>query len=236
MNNGEKQDLKILIAAPEGFTRAGLKHYLQAWPGGAQVWEAVDSEEAITLTASLRPEVLICDVDLTPDGGVEVVTHLRDTLHDEAPIVLLLGRHLTNDQLMAALATRAGGIVDKSAPPEVLFTAMSEARQGHVFVSSPFITQLFKNFILLPAASGDAAAKIAAALTKREFAVLCLIAQGLSNVEIAGRLNLAEATVKSYSSHVFEKLGVRGRVQAALMAVSAGIASASLGHPVLASP
>jgi DNA-binding NarL/FixJ family response regulator len=236
MNSGEKQAFKILIAAPEGFTRAGLKHYLQAWPGGAQVSEAADSEQVIALTASLRPDVLICDVDLAPDDGIEVVVSLRDTLRAEAPIVLLLGRRLTNDQLMAALAARAGGIVDKSAPPEVLFAAVSEARQGNVFVSSPFITQLFKNFILLPAVSGDAAAKIAAALTKREFAVLCLIAQGLSNLEIASQLNLAEATVKSYSSHVFEKLGVRGRVQAALMAVGAGIASASLGHPVLANP
>ncbi|WIM94407.1 response regulator transcription factor [Actinoplanes oblitus] len=234
MINGEKQGLRVLIAEPEGFTRAGLRHCLETWPGGAQVSEAADSEQAVALAERSRPDVLICDIDLMPHGGIDVVMHLRDTLRAEAPIALLLGRRLTNDQLMAALAARADGIVDKSAPPEVLFAALNAARQGNVFLSSPFTTQLFKNFILLPAATGDAAAKIAAALTKREFAVLCLIAQGMSNLEIASRLNLAEATVKSYSSHVFEKLGVRGRVQAALVAVGAGIASAALGHPVLA--
>lgn len=222
-----------MVAEQEDLTRAGLRHYVDARPGVQLVAEVTDAAHAVDLACHVRPDVLICDVDLAPVGGVEVVTRLRERLEEDAPSVLLLGQRLTNEQLVAALAAKAGGILDKRSSPEVLFAAVDSASEGNVFVSPPFITQLFKNYILLPAEAGESAAEITQSLTARELAVLRLIAHGLSNLEIAGRLHLAEATVKAYSSHLFEKLGARDRLQAALIAIGAGLAPSALGDPVL---
>lgn len=211
----------------------GLCHFLESHPGMHVVGQAADSRQALSQTLQKRPDLIIYDLNLGPLNGVEFVVRMRELMTGEMPRILLLGREATNDQLLTALSARVDGVIWKSAAHNELPVAMNSISAGHIFLSPRFVTQLLSNFVLLPANANPTASAEIRDLTDRELAVLELISKGLSNAEIANKLHLAETTVKAYSSRLFEKLGVRDRLQAALLAISVGMVQPTLGSPLL---
>lgn len=211
----------------------GLCHFLESHLGLDVVGQAADSRQALNLTLQKRPDLMIYDLNLGPLNGVEFAVRMKELMTGEIPRILLLGRSATNDQLLTALSVRVDGVIWKSTAHNELPVAMDSISAGHIFLSPRFVTQLLSDFVLLPANANPTASPELRDLTDRELAVLESISEGLSNEEIAHKLHLAETTVKAYSSHLFEKLGVRDRLQAALLAISVGLVKPTLGSPPL---
>lgn len=211
----------------------GLCHFLESRLGANVVGQAVDSRQALDLARRQRPDLMIYDLSLDPLNGIEFAVRMRELMTGTMPRILLLAREATNDDLLAALSVRVDGVIWKSTAHNELPVAMNSISERHFFLSPRFVTQLLSNFVLLPANANPTASPELRGLTDRELAVLGSISEGLSNEEIARKLHLAETTVKAYSSHLFEKLGVRDRLQAALLAISVGLVQPTLGNPLL---
>ncbi|WP_406161787.1 LuxR C-terminal-related transcriptional regulator [Streptomyces canus] len=234
INIARPSENKTIVAEPEEFARMGMCHFLESDLGLDVVGQAADSRQLVDLALQKRPHLMICDLDLDPLSGFDFVLRIRERMGEDSPRILLLGREADNDRLLAALSVGIDGVVCKKTAHSELSAAIGSAAQGYVFLSPRFVTQLLSNFTLLPANASPITSQELRNLTERELEVLGLIAEGLSNDEIARKLHLAETTVKVYSSHLFEKLGVRDRLQAALLAIRVGMIKPMISGPLRA--
>jgi DNA-binding NarL/FixJ family response regulator len=225
---------RIQVAVVDGdeFARAGVCQFLAEVESVDLIGEA-DERTALAMVEDKKPGVLVCNIESSPDDAIELCLKLHAVLESEAPHVLFMVRDIRHDQLLDCLSANVAGIVRRASARSEIALALLAFEQGDIFVSSSLTTQLLRNCTIIPSAGSRDALKISRSLTDREGDVLALIAQGFSNTEIALRLHLSEATIKAYSSHIFEKIGVRDRLQAALKAVGAGLAKPTFGNPPL---
>jgi DNA-binding NarL/FixJ family response regulator len=227
-----KNPIQVAVVDGDEFARAGLCQFLAEVEAVDLVGEA-DERTALAMVEDKKPRVLLCNIENSPDNAIELCLKLSAALESEAPQVLFMVRDIRDDQLLDCLSANVAGIIRRASARSEIALALSAFEQGDIFVSSSLATQLLRNCTIIPSSGSRGALKISRSLTDREGDVLALIAQGFSNTEIALRLHLSEATIKAYSSHIFEKIGVRDRLQAALMAVGAGLAKPTFGHPPL---
>lgn len=198
----------------------------------AEVW---DSDAVLSSVSNQRIDYIICGFELAPLSGPQLAQKVRaGPLSTTYPAVILLARDPSDEQLMNAISAGVAGVVSRRHARAELSLALSSIDRGDLYLSSTFTTQLLTYFALVPHVAARAATERKLHhrlryLTERELSVLRLIAAGRSTTEIAEELHLASATVKVYTSHVFEKLGVRDRLQAALVAFRCGLGS----HDVL---
>jgi DNA-binding NarL/FixJ family response regulator len=216
--------IRILIADDEQLVRQGLRMILEAEPDLEVVAEASDGREAISLVERERPDVVILDIRMPHLDGIETAGELGVLDLDPAPGVLMVSTFGDDEVLFGALQAGASGFVLKSAPAEELVQAVRVVAKGDCLLNPILTTRLIKQLVSHPVAT-DAPARLED-LTKREAEVLGLIARGLSNGEIAGRLVLRETTVKSHIGHIFAKLGVRERAEAVVVAYESGLVQA----------
>lgn len=199
--------IRILIVDDHAVVRQGLRAFLQLQPDLAIVGEAADSDGAVRAAKKLAPNVVVLDLLLPGARGASVVAALRAA----APTarVLVLSSYADEAQVFAVMQAGAGGYLLKDVQPEALADAIRQVHQG-LSVLHPDVARR----LTAPAASIPGAD-----FTERERDVLRLVAQGFANKEIAQRLFIAEATVKTHVSNILQKLGVADRTQAALYAV-----------------
>ena len=200
--------LRILLADDHFVVRLGLADLLSTEPGFSVIGQASDGVEAVEMFARLRPDVMVLDWELPRLTGPEVVASIRrDT--PEARL-MILSVHDSEEAVWRAVEAGASGYVLKSARREDLIAAIRAVAAGGEFFP--------------PAIAARLRARLARApLTARENDVLACVVEGLANKEIAGRLGLAEPTVKMHLVSLFEKLGARDRTQAAMLAVRRGL-------------
>jgi DNA-binding NarL/FixJ family response regulator len=198
--------LSVLVVDDHPVVRAGLTALLSAQPGLRVVGEAADGTQAVLLAAELTPDVVLCDLRLGngPDGVQ--VTRAVDTA------VLILTTYDHDADLVRAVEAGAAGYLLKDADPADIVAAIQSAARGET-VLSPHLTSRVVEAMRVRRAE----------LSARELEVLGLVAHGLSNREIARRLILSEATVKTHLNHVFGKLGVDSRTAAVAAARGAGL-------------
>src|ERR1700742_2347667 len=205
--------IRVLIVDDQELVRTGFRLFLETQPGLDVVGEAGDGEEGIERARTLRPDVVLMDIRMPTMDGVEATARLTSGAIEPAPRVLVLTTFDLDEYVFGALRAGAAGFLLKDAPRERLIEAML----------SPSITRrLIEDF----AARSDPIeppAAVLAELTPREREVLVLVAHGLSNAEIAARLVVTEATVKSHVGAVLLKLDLRDRVQAVVFAYEHGI-------------
>jgi DNA-binding NarL/FixJ family response regulator len=225
--------LKVVVAGPEEFTRAGLCQFLAERLEVVVVGEAADNDHTLDVVAREDVDLVVSDLGLGPMSDEEFTARLRRIRPEGPPMVLFLGRDCTSEQVLVALAAKADGVVAISTAHIELSSAIHSILDGHVYLSPCYVTRLLSDFVLLPVAVDQVDLAEYPELTDREMAVLDLIAEGLNNEEIAKRLHLAETTVKTYSSHLFEKLGVRDRLQAGLLAIQTGLSKPARHQPPL---
>nr|WP_269330281.1 response regulator transcription factor [Kineosporia babensis] len=175
------------------------------------VGEAGDGPEAVRLTLSLDPDVVLMDLRMPGGGGAEAIATL--TRRGSQARVLVLTTYETDRDIMAALDAGATGYLLKDARPEELFTAIRAAAAGESVLSPAVATRVISRV----RSSG------AEALSQREVEVLTLVARGRTNREIARALFVSEATVKTHLGHVFDKLGVKDRASAVATAYERGV-------------
>ncbi|GAB3574817.1 response regulator transcription factor [Leifsonia lichenia] len=220
--------IRVLLADDQELVRAGFRIILETDPTIEVVGEAGNGQSAVRLCEELRPDVVCMDVQMPGVDGLEATRQIvaRD---DPATSVLVLTTFNRDDYLFTALQAGASGFLLKNSSPEELVNAVRVLARGDALLSPDVTRQVISRFSTAPDAHRGADPRAAADgpvddLTDREREVLGLLAAGLSNAEIAGRLCLGEATVKTHVSKVLLKLGLRDRIQAVIFAYENGLA------------
>jgi DNA-binding NarL/FixJ family response regulator len=220
--------IRLLIVDDHDLVRTGFRLFLQMQDGLEVVGEASDGEEAIARARELRPDVVLMDIRMPGMDGVEATARLAAADIEPPPRVLVLSTFDLDEYVFGALRAGAAGFLLKNAPRERLLEAIQVVHGGESLLSPSITRRLIEDFASrtdpLQTPTG-----VLEELTPREREVLLLIAGGLSNREIADRLVVTEATVKSHIGSVLLKLGLRDRVQAVVFAYEHGIVTA--GEP-----
>lgn len=213
--------IRILLADDEAMIRAGVKAILTTDPAFDVVAEAGDGRQAVDLAISHHPDVALLDIRMPRLDGLAAAAEIRRAA--PATAVVMLTTFGEDDYIAKALEGGASGFLLKSGDPRELIAGVHAVAGGAAYLSPrvarSVITQLGGGRI----ARGAAARDRIEALTEREREVLALLGAGMSNAEIARSLHIVEGTVKAYVSAILSRLGVRNRVQAAIVAYEAGL-------------
>ncbi len=216
--------IRIALVDDQELVRAGFRMVLDAQPDMTVVGEAGDGLAAIVLARAGLADVMVMDARMPRLDGVEATKRIREA--GDRPRVLMLTTFDLDEYAFAALKAGASGFLLKDVPPEELLFAIRAVHSGDSVVAPSTTRRLIDRFAaLLPGGEPDPPAELAD-LTEREREVLTLVAQGLSNQEIAQRLVVSEATVKTHVGRVLAKLGLRDRVQAVVFAYEHGLVKA----------
>ncbi|MGV9795365.1 response regulator [Gordonia sp. NPDC003422] len=207
------QPITVLVADDHAVFRAGLKAIIDASPDTVCVAEAADGRSAIEEAQRVRPDVVVLDVRMPRLDGVGAIGPIVGSTNAR---ILMLTTYDNETVLAEALGAGAGGFLLKSSPPEELVAAIRVVARGDSVID-PAMTRR------LAARVADTLAEVpvppeVATLTTREYEVMLLMADALSNAEIAGKLYVGEQTVKTHVSHILAKLVVRDRIQAVVYA------------------
>jgi DNA-binding NarL/FixJ family response regulator len=210
----DQAPVRVLVADDQRVVREGLVTILGLLPEIEVVGAAADGEEAVALAVELSPEVVLMDLRMPGCDGVEA-TRL---IHDQAPAVdvLVLTTYADDRSLLAALRAGARGYLTKDAGADQVQEAIRAVARGEAAID-PAVQHHLVDAVAAGSAetiTPEAPPALPDGLTPREAEVLGLVAEGLSNHEIATRLVVSEATVKSHINHLFTKTGVRDRAQA----------------------
>jgi DNA-binding NarL/FixJ family response regulator len=213
--------ITVVVADDQRMVRAGLRMIVETEPDMRVVGEANDGVEAVSLARRLRPDVVLMDIAMPRQDGLDAT---RALVADPSPTrVIVLTTFDTDENLYRALRAGASGFLLKVSSPEHLITAIRVVAAGDALLDPAITTRVISAFAAQPSPQPPAAV---ADLTPREAEVLRLIARGLSNAEIAANLILGEATVKTHVARILMKLDVRDRVQAVVYAYESGLVRA----------
>jgi DNA-binding NarL/FixJ family response regulator len=212
--------IRVLLADDEELIRTGLRMILDAEPDIAVVGFAVDGADAVAQVAELAPDVVLMDIRMPRLDGLEATRRIGAM--EAGPKVVILTTFDLDEHVYAALAAGASGFLLKDAPASQLVHAIKVAAAGDALLAPSVTRRLISRFTESQPPSRP---QVPADLTAREIEVLTLMAEGLSNAEIAGRLVVGDATVKTHVARVLAKLGVRDRVQAVVIAYRSGMVS-----------
>ncbi|MFC7275324.1 response regulator [Paractinoplanes rhizophilus] len=212
--------IKVLIADDQALVRSGFRMILESRDDLEVVGEASDGEQAIRLAAQTHPDVVLMDVRMPGLDGVAATA--RITAAAGPPRVIILTTYDLEEPLYAALRAGASGFLLKDVRPADLVDAIRVVAGGDALLAPTATRRLLDRFLatdVTPSAADGSLER----LTEREREVLTLLARGSSNAEIAARLVVTEATVKTHVSAILRKLGVRDRVQAVVLAYDLGL-------------
>ncbi|WP_425832071.1 response regulator [Streptomyces fractus] len=214
--------IRVLVADDQMMVREGFSVLLNAMPDFEVVGEAVNGVEAIAKVRELRPDVVLMDIRMPELNGIEATREI--VAADAGTKVLVLTTFDLDEYVYQALRAGASGFLLKDASARELADGVRVVASGEALLAPTVTRRLITEFAKLSETSRIPAGRQAGAygeLTERETEVLVLIAQGLSNIEIADRLVVAESTIKTHVSRVLVKLGLRDRTQAAVFAYEA---------------
>ncbi|MGW1765292.1 response regulator [Streptomyces sp. NPDC002073] len=213
--------IRVLVAEDQSAVRAGLVLILRSAGDIEVVGEAADGAEAVRLARELRPDLVLMDVQMPVLDGVSAT---RQVVAEGLADVLVLTTFDLDEYVFGALRAGAVGFLLKNAEAAELITAVRTVARGEGLIAPAVTRRLIAEFAAPRVRSANAAQSAAVAgLTPREREVLSCLGQGLSNVEIAARLEMAEATAKTHVSRLLGKLELRSRLQAAVLAQELGI-------------
>jgi DNA-binding NarL/FixJ family response regulator len=218
--------LRVLLADDQPLVRAGLAMLLEAEPDIEAIDQVGDGQRAVDAARASRPDVVVMDVRMPVLDGVRAtaaITSAGIVAPSGSPVrVLVLTTYHVDDAVYAALRAGASGFLLKDAAPAELILAVRAVAAGEAWLDPAVARRLLDDFAARPEGSLPSPAALAV-LTAREREVLALVAHGLSNAEVAARLVVVEATVKTHLGRILMKLGLRDRAQAVAMAYRSGL-------------
>jgi len=214
--------IRVGICDDQALVRDGLRVQLGLVPDIDVVGEASDGEQAVALARRERPDVLVMDIRMPVLDGIEATRRIVADAATQRVRVLVLTTFDLDEHVYAALSAGAIGFLLKDATPEEIVRAIRVVAAGESLLAPTVTSRLVREFASRPTA-GRPRAELLTSLTEREVEVLLLIAQGLSNAELAERLVVSHATAKTHVSRILSKLGLRDRAQLVVAAYEAGL-------------
>jgi DNA-binding NarL/FixJ family response regulator len=212
--------IRVAIVDDQALVRAGFRMIVESQPDMEFAGEAADGHAAVELVRRERPDVVLMDIRMPRVDGIEATRQLAGITR-----VVILTTFELDEYVFDALAAGASAFLLKAAPPEDLIRAIRVVQEGEALLAPSVTRRLIEEFARRPEPS-QRRAKHLDVLTDREREVLLEVARGYTNAEIAARLHVAETTVKTHVAHVLDKLELRDRVQAVILAYEAGLAGA----------
>ncbi len=210
--------IRVVIADDQALVRAGFRMIVESQPDLQVAGEAADGQEAVDLVAKERPDVVLMDIRMPRLDGIEATRQVASLTR-----VVILTTFELDEYVFDALAAGASAFLLKAAPPEDLIRAIRVVAAGDALLAPSVTRRLIEEFAKRPEPQARKAKQLEV-LTEREREVLREVAGGFTNAEIAARLHVAETTVKTHVALVLDKLELRDRVQAVILAYEAGIA------------
>ncbi|MFC4692290.1 MULTISPECIES: response regulator [Geodermatophilus] len=217
--------VRVVLVDDQQMVRAGFRMVIDSQPDLTVVGEAGDGAAAVDLLRSTRADVVLMDVRMPGTDGIEATRQV--TALPEAPRVVVLTTFDLDEYVVSAIGAGASGFLLKDAPPEEMLAAVRTVHAGDSVIAASSTRRLLRHVapMLRGAGSAPAPATELAELTPREREVLVQMALGATNTEIAQRLFVSEATVKTHVGRVLAKTGSRDRVQAVVLAYRTGLVS-----------
>jgi len=214
------EKIRVLMADDHTMFRQGLRTIIDQQPDLYVVGEAKDGVEAIKKAAELQPDVVLMDITMPVMGGMEACRQI--TAQDQRVGIIVLTMHREDTYAFEAIKAGARGYVVKDSSVDELFRAIRAVHQGEALIDQAIATNLLEEFRSLAERNSD---KNFVGLSEREIEILHLVAQGLTNKQIAEALCLAEQTIKNNLSTIFQKLHVNNRAEAVASAIQEGLIS-----------
>ncbi len=216
--------IRVAIADDQALVRAGFRMIVESQPDMEIAGEAGDGQGAIDLVKRERPHVVLMDIRMPRMDGIAATRTITGGAGLSTRVVILTTYEL-DEYVFDALAAGASAFLLKAAPPEDLVRAIRVVASGDALLAPSVTRRLIEEFAKRPEPQARKAKQLET-LTERERDVLREVARGLTNAEIAARLHVAETTVKTHVAHVLDKLQLRDRVQAVILAYEEGLARA----------
>jgi len=223
MTADPEQAPRVVIADDQALVRGGFRLILST-AGIPVVAEAADGKEAIAAVLKHRPDVVLMDIRMPVMDGLEATRRILESRPGQDVRVIMLTTFDLDQYVYAALAAGASGFLLKAVSPEHLVAAVLLVRTGDALLAPSITRRLVERFAPRPGGPGLPGRDLSV-LTPRELEVLGLIAQGMSNAELASALTLSAATVKTHVARILAKLDLRDRVQAVILAYETGLIS-----------
>ncbi len=215
--------IRVVVADDQPLVRLGLRVLLEAEDGVTLVGEAADGREALAVVRRERPDVVLMDVRMPVLDGIEALRQITADASLAATKVIVLTTFELDEYVFDALRAGASGFLIKDTEPAELLRALRVAAAGDSLLSPGVTRRLISEFTARPGRLGGAHPRIRE-LTDREREIVALAAQGLANDEIADRLTLSPATVRTHVGRAMTKLGARDRAQLVVFAYQSGLA------------
>jgi two-component system, NarL family, nitrate/nitrite response regulator NarL len=218
MSTARPEDGKIgiVIADDHAIVRSGVRHLLETQPDMRVVGEAGDGYEAVKLTLRLEPDVLLLDLVMPHKSGMEALRDLAD--HPIKTKILMLTASIDRDIILECMQLGARGVVLKEVQTALLYKCIRCVHTGQIWIGNESISQLADAFRQLIHKSQLPEPKKPFGLTRRESDIVQAISSGLSNRDIAEKLQISHQTVKNHLTAIFDKVGVSSRLELALLA------------------
>jgi DNA-binding NarL/FixJ family response regulator len=210
--------IRVAIVDDQAMVRAGFRMIVESQPDMQVAGEAADGQEAVDLVRKERPDVVLMDIRMPRLDGIAATRQVAS-----ATRVVILTTFELDEYVFDALAAGASGFLLKAAPPEDLVQAIRVVAAGDALLAPSVTRRLIEEFAKRPEPVAGKSKELET-LTDREREVLQEVARGLTNAEIAQRLHVSETTVKTHVAHLLNKLDLRDRVQAVILAYEAGLA------------
>ncbi|HEY1357193.1 MAG TPA: response regulator [Thermoleophilaceae bacterium] len=220
-------EITVVVADDQQLVRAGFRVILEDEPDISVVGEAPDGRSAVDVVLRTRPDVVLMDIRMPELDGLQAAERILGD-PDVETAVLMLTTFDRDEYIYEALRIGASGFLLKDTPADRLLDAVRVAAAGDALLAPSITRRLIENFARAVRPAPDAVPDALSELTSRELEVLRLMAQGLSNAEIAAELVLGDNTIKTHVAHVLSKLGLRDRVQAVVLAYESGLVAPEL--------
>ena len=214
--------IRVMLVDDENLIRSGLRLILEGEPDIEVVGEAANGDEAVAAAVKLDPDVILMDIQMPSKNGLVATQEIMALGRTESCRVIILTTFDLDEYVYEALRAGASGFLLKRAPAVDLIAGIRVVAAGDALLAPSVTRRLLARFASSPSPSAQDTS-VLKTLTERERDVFELIAQGLSNAEIADRLVLTEGTVKTHVKHIFEKLTLRDRTQAVILAYELGV-------------
>lgn len=217
-----QQTIRIVIADDHPIFRDGLRRLLEAEPGLKVIGEAADGSDAVKLARQLKPDVMLLDLAMPRQPGLEALRDLSTGGANGVKVILLTAA-AEKHQIVEALQLGARGVVLKDSATQLLLKSIHTVMAGEYWVGREAVSNLVQYLRMQMQASNEESRQKKFGLTPRELEIVSAVVAGYSNKEIAEYFKISEDTVKHHLSNIFDKLGVSTRLELALFAVNQGL-------------